>query len=199
MSVLSGLVITPTLTQHRVSIDMAFEPSIGIMARRIDKLGLDIRSFREPLRRAVKQVVIPSIRTNFDVGGRPSWAPLSPRTLEQKRGRQKLVESGKLRRVMGYLKIWDIDRDRAMITDLPQEVWYGKLHQGGFGGATITSPGVVNPLTGRRGPSITEFASGEGYSVPARPFIMIQPEDEPQIERVFEEWLQERIVAAGLA
>lgn len=75
MSNLKGLILTPNLGQGQVrSVQMFFTPSMGIMARRVDKLGLDIRSFREPLKRAIRNVVIPSIAENFAVGGRPSWS-----------------------------------------------------------------------------------------------------------------------------
>jgi phage gpG-like protein len=34
-------------------------------------------------------------------------------------------------------------------------------------------------------------------SIPARPFVLFQPEDEEAIERVFSDWLDERIARAG--
>ena len=188
----SGLIATPQLTQRNVSIDLNFEPSVGIMARRFDKLGIDIRSFRVPLQRAVKQVMIPSIRQNFDSGGRPAWAPLSDFTVKKKGNANILIDGGGLRHVMGQINIWTIDTEKAMITDLPQKVWYGKLHQAGYGG-TQTSI-IKNTGTGKS----ESFIEGVGGGAPARPFVMIQNEDANAIDMVFTDWLGERIAAAGL-
>lgn len=194
----SGLIVTPALMQRNVSVTMDFEPSIGIMARRFDKLGLDIRSFKEPLSRAIKQVVIPSIRTNFDVGGRPAWSSLAERTVKTKGNNKKLVTSGALRRQMGYFKLWDVDRETAKLTNLPTSVWYGKLHQEGYG--TVDMQEEFHFPQGHRGPAVSLGMRnyGEGNGAPARPFVMLQDEDLPKIDEVFSEWLQERIVKAGL-
>jgi phage gpG-like protein len=175
-----------------------FSPSIGMLARDIDKLGLDIRSFREPLTRAIREVMVPSIRKNFDDGGRPEqWVPLSEVTIERG-GSQPLVRSGTLRRTASQINIWDITSESATIRDLPERAWYGKIHQGGYGGA----------VGGRRGQRNLDarlrkaMASGQkvklnAASIPARPFVLFQPEDEEAIERVFSDWLDERIARAG--
>lgn len=194
----NGLIITPNLVASNVtSLDLHFSPSMGIMARRVDKLGLDIRSFREPLKRAVKQVMIPSIRKNFDAGGRPKWPRLERTTLDRRAeegwgGSSPLIRSGRLRRQMGYLKIWHIDKEKALIADLPDSVWYGKVHQAGYGG-TVTST-LRNIATGRT-ETITEV--GEG-GIPQRRFVMVQRQDEIRIDKVFNDWLGERVRAAGL-
>src|SRR5690606_39821609 len=120
-----------------VCVDLRFRPAVGLLARTVDKLGADIRSCRESLRRIVKEGMVPSIRTNCDVGGRPAWAPLASSTLEKKRTSQILVETGALRRQMGFINTWTFDREKAMIVDLPQKVWYGKVHQAGHGSAEM--------------------------------------------------------------
>lgn len=192
VSLVSGLIVTPQLTQRNVTIDLHFQPSVGILARKIDKLGLDIRSFREPLRRSVKEVMIPSIRTNFEQGGRPEWEPLTDFTVKKKGGDARpLIRTGSLMRMMGYINIWSIDSEKAMITDLPQNVWYGKVHQAG--NATTKSYSVKNVSTGK---STTFTETGEG--IPARPFVVLQNEDVDAIDRVFSDWLGERIARAGL-
>lgn len=189
VSMPSGLVLTPQLMARQVSIDMHFEPSVGILARKVDKLSASIRSFREPLKRSVKEVMIPSIRKNFDAEGRPSWAPLADATV-LKRGTAHpiLNDSGALKATMGLLKIWHIDTEKAMITDLPQNVWYGKVHQAGMGAAEI----FEDPVSG------ATHNIGEDGSIPARPFVMIQPEDEEAMERIFSLWVAERVRMAGL-
>lgn len=146
-----------------------FKPNLPTVQKRYKDLGVQIKSFREPLKRAVQQVVIPSIRKNFDSSGRPSWAPYSDVTISfhQALGEavpnKLLVKSGSLRRTMGYLNIWSITQDNASLQDLPDSVWYGKIHQSG------------------------------NANTPARPFIMLQPRDEDDIVEVFDKWLEERI------
>jgi len=172
----------PPVKGLRVDFGLKFEfrPSIGIMAKNVDKLGLDIRSFREPLSRSIKEVLIPSFRKNFDVGGRPKWQPLAEATIERRQEEgfaagPTLVRTGKLRRTMGQFNIWTVDREKAALLDLPDSVWYGKIQQGGYGFKG----------SARRGTSA---------AVPARPFAVLQsPKDYDDIERVFQKWLDERI------
>jgi phage gpG-like protein len=193
----SGLIVSEALTQRNVKVDMHFEPSLGILARRFDTLGRNIRSFREPLRRSVLKVVIPSIRTNFEVGGRPKWRDLTANTLAARKYEGYgptpiLVRSGMLRRVATQLNIWTIDAEKAMITDLPQKAWYGKVHQAGAGATTTFT--VTNTSTG-----IEETFEEEGEGgIPARPFVVLQPDDIDDIEEVFMDWLEEKIAMAGL-
>lgn len=202
---LSGLIFTQELRARQVtSVDLKFEPSAGIMARRVDKLGLDIRSFKEPLKRSVQQVMIPSIQLNFIMGGRPPWEPLSEQTVARKGNSKILIDSGALAKQMGYLKIWTIDREKAFIADLPEKVWYGKVHQAGASfSVKYKSVGAIDfgaikqalPWATREGSTFP--SSGQG-AIPARPFVMIQPDDEEEIEEIFDQWLGERIARAGL-
>jgi len=197
----SGLIITPALVQRQVSIDLHFQPSVGILARKVDKLGMDIRSFKEPLREAVKEVVIPSIRRNFDAGGRPKWELLVHSTVLRKGGDERpLIRTGKLRREMGYLKIWTIDREKAMITDLPNSIWYGKVHQAG---ATFSTRAPAAKQVTVSGPGYTYRGSKKdadegGGEIPARPFVVLQSSDMRKIDGVFNRWLDMRIRLAGL-
>jgi phage gpG-like protein len=156
--------------------DLDFKPSLRVTAGHYEALGVDIRSFREPLKRSVQKVIIPSIRKNFDSGGRPSWAPYAESTLEFHKmlgeavSDAMMVKTGKLKQTMGYFNIWSVDKEKAELRDLPQRVWYGKVHQSGYGGR-----------------------AGKGI-IPARPFVMLQPDDEEKIVKVFDEWLEERIL-----
>jgi len=203
MGVATGLAITNGLTSRRVHVDMFFEPSVGISAKKLDKLGMDIRSFREPLHEAVKTVMIPSIKKNFVVGGRPKWEGLAPTTVKRrtKEGyggvKPILVRSGTLKRVAGQINIWTIGREVAMVTDLPDKAWYGKVHQAGNAGSPREE--VYHYPQGHRGPAVAtgETIGGDG-EIPARPFIMVQTSDIPRIERVFDKWLGRKIRLAGL-
>lgn len=173
----SGLVVSPSLTRS-LATKLTFEPSMGIMARRVDKMGLDIRSFREPLKRAIKDVMIPSFRKNFDEQGRPEpWLDIQPDTIRKKHSSRILYTTGRLRRTMGYQNIWTVTQDSAAILDLPESVWYGKVHQEGVEYLTTT---------------------GDTAEVDARPFILVQDEDLFDIEEVFSDWLEERAKRAGL-
>lgn len=183
----SGLLISPELTQGMVvSMQIDFEPSVGIMARKIDKLGADIRSFRVPLTQAVREVMIPSIQMNFMKSGRPRWQDLSEDTWKQKHGKI-LIESGSLMQGMKSAGIWHIDREKALIPSLPQSIWYGKLHQTGYGSAEM----FRDPVTG-------DTTNVGGAGAPARPFVVVQEEDAAKIDEIFNLWVGERVRAAGL-
>jgi phage gpG-like protein len=187
----TGLKIISGLSRAK-GIDIQFTPSLAIIAGNIDKLGVDIRSFRVPLKRAVKEVMIPSIRKNFDAGGRPAWTPLADATIERKGNNSILINSGALRRQMGYQNIWTITKDYAIIQDLPQSIWYGKVHQAGADIGASSSRAVKNITTGR---IVANVSQGEGFNIPARPFVVVQPSDERGIESVFRHWLDERVKA----
>ncbi len=154
-------------------------PPIGLMVERFNKMGIDIRSFKEPLETSVRDVLVPSIRTNFEVGGRPKWRALEPTTLERRggstdadtygAGASPLIATGKLMRAATAFARWGYTRETAFFSNLP--VMYGIYHQYGF----------VNAQT-------------ENW-VAARPFLVIQPQDEEKIEKVFIEWLERRIVS----
>lgn len=139
-------------------------------------LGMGIRSLREPLHEAVKTVVIPSIRENFDTGGRPAWEPLSESREMQKAAEglpaDILVASGKLNRTATQLNIWDFD--------------------GGYGSgeATASVDNLGNVDYG--------FFHQEGTQrMPERPFLLVQPEDEDGIVEVFERYIEKRALRAG--
>lgn len=148
-----------------------FTPAPAIIAASVNKLGMDIRSFREPLKRAIREVMIPSFQKNFAAGGRPAWEPLSEVTVEMRgSGTPILVRSGRLRRTMGQQNIWTVTSEHAVIQGMPAHSWYGIIHQSGNRTNTIT---------------------------PARPFALIQPEDHDKIVEVFDRWLGERATAVG--
>lgn len=139
-------------------------PPGSILEQDMKGIGYDIRSFREPFKRVIQQVMAPSIDKNFEVGGRPPWPPLTEETIAIKEGDDRpLIRSGTLRRTAQQLNVWTITPDEAHVSGLPDQAWYGIVHQ--FG---------------------SEF-------IPARPFMMMQdPEDLDMAEEVFVKWFQER-------
>jgi phage gpG-like protein len=199
--VVSGLAFPTFTSSNVVSMSFSFEGSAGIAARRVDKLGLDIRSFKVPLTRSVREVVIPSIQINFHKHGRPPWPPLAEETAMQKGHARPLLLTGALQGTMKQIGIWHIDREKALIPNLPENVWYGVIHQTGAdfgGGSSSATIRIRNPLTGAITETKGPAAASGGGSIPARPFAVIQPEDEEKIQEVFSDWLGERIAAAGL-
>lgn len=209
------------LTADDQILAFEFQPTVGISARGIDRLGLDIRSFREPLKRAVQQVMIPSFQKNFSEEGRPdTWPELSDVTLDIRAregfGHKILDRTGQLKKVAGQLNIWTIGQETAVIRDLPDKVWYGKVHQQGFGGSGGGSK-MKTYLKKAKGDAkeaqklldddlIMAMRTGSKMGggrrtvseIPARPFIVLQEEDFDEIEKVFVVWLTERMVASGM-
>jgi phage gpG-like protein len=187
---------------------MFFDESILISAKKIDHLGGMLKDFRTPLKRSLRQVIIPSIQMNFDKGGRPRWAPLADDTVKRKGGNARpLMRSGALRAGMGDISVWDIGRERAVLSDLPESIWYGKVHQngaagGGAGGSGNTAQVKNVGTKGYSGGGRYKYGGAGGGTaradIPARPFIQIQDSDLPLIDAIFSEWLQEQIVKAGL-
>jgi len=196
-SVLNGLRINQGITTQMLP-SISFEPTIGITAKRIDRLGMNIKSFREPLRRSIKEVVAPSIRKNFDVGGRPPWPPLAPDTLEIREhvhgrsGTSPLVSSGLLRKTASQLNVWTYTTTSAILAGLPEKVRYGGIHQAGYEGKRSSAGGKSLKAIVAKAKS----GGGKGREVPpipARPFVLLQEDDIPKIEKVFIDWMGERI------
>lgn len=182
-----------------MGIELSMTPSPVIIVASFNKMGTDIKSFHEPLKRSIQQVLAPSIRQNFDQGGRPDrWEPLHPHTIRQKKQNTGtiLVRSGSLRRKAGQLNQWKIDGlDGIATMSLDGDIWYGIVHQEGSGesfegGSIVESGGSTLNTT-----ELTIFGSGRGY-VPQRMWALIQDEDVDEIERIFDQWLQERIEAS---
>lgn len=156
------------------SLEFDFQPAPAIMATQFDTLGTNVKSFREPLARSIREVMAPSLATNFAVGGRPTWNDLMPATVTRRAAlgygpTPVLVRTGKLKRVAGQQNLWTIDGPggTAAITSLPETVWYGQVHQTG--------------------------AETEWGGITARPWAVIQQEDMVEIEDIFLNWLDERI------
>jgi phage gpG-like protein len=172
------------------------KPSLGILAKDIDTLGLSLQDFHEPLERAVKHVMMPSITKNFDAEGRPAWQPLAAETVKLRAASGYssgpiLQRSGALKAAATSFEIWHITDKAASVQDLPDAVWYGKVHQAGSQSNA--------PLAGER--SILDIIAsakahkGERYGVtiPQREFIMFQGDDMDAIEETFGLWLEEKV------
>lgn len=144
-------------------INFLFTPPIGAMLASFDAFGSALQDFEEPLKRSVKEVLMPSIAQNFDAGGRPPWEPNAEGTVRVKGHNTVLVNSGDLQAAAQSYDIWAFSRDSASVETLPQRVWYGIVQQNG-------------------GPP------GRANFIPARPFIQAAEEDLDEIVDIFEEW-----------
>lgn len=194
-----------------VSMGWQVTPSIGLVARDIDKLGLDIRSFKKPLTDSVKKVIIPSIRKNFDVGGRPPWEDLSEATIKLRGSAWPILRrTGRLRRGATQFNIWDIGQESATVRKLPPGVWYGALHQQGFGGfGTFMSAAQKRAGRGATSSEVLGMAFGmmeearggpggeRAVRIPQRRFIMLQEDDVDDIQEIFLDWLLDRARRVG--
>jgi len=155
------------------TVDVTMIPSKFEVEAQFYSISLRVNDFKEPLTMAIKKVLIPSFRTNFRVGGRPAWQPLSPVTMKlrqtlhkggYKYGGKILVNTGRLRRRATAMKIWTITDKSAEVTGLGPDRWYGELQQAG--------------------------STGIAHKIPARPFLVIQPEDELAIDEIFYTWIE---------
>lgn len=205
-SVFRGLSQRSGITMAQVAY-VEFEPTVGIVAGKIDKLGAAIGDFREPLERSIHEIVMPSIDKNFAVGGRPKWAPRSAATEEImdrlgiEAGNQVLDRSGELRESMWNMSNWKITDTFAIMDYMP--LWYGKLMQEGYGGKgggkKVGKLREGQTVRGRLEEIVDNAVDGVGTGdrsvspIPARPFVMLQPEDEDEITELFIEWLGDMV------
>jgi len=157
------------------SVSIEFSPPLERIQSALDEIGRDLSNMRTPIRESVRDVIIPSIDANFSAGGRPPWTPLSSETLERRArqgtGTAILQESGKLRTVATQQSRWSIGTTEAEITNWPGDVLTrAAVAQGGASGAGYT----------------------RSVTIPARPFLMYQPEDADKVEEIFLDWMGRR-------
>lgn len=201
-----------------------FKPSLGIVAKRLQELGEEFADMSEPLRRGVRDVMTISILENFVSGGRPSWEPLSANTLKH-RGAEGgtqlvLVRSGALADVASSEGIWSVGKTSATIRDLPQNVWYGKVHQAGQSGNEFSGGNWFKKYQNAAKKALGPEASNKEVddlaykmfdkrltshgpapaatpAIPARPFAVFQEEDVEAIREIFIDWIEQKIVERG--
>jgi phage gpG-like protein len=192
-------------------LEIKFEPTLVIAAGRIERMGMEFkRGFREPLEEAITKVMMISIWNNFNLSGRPKWAPLSEATLRIREwygngNTWPLIWTGALQETASSFGVWTITNGYATISDLPSDVWYGKIHQAGYGGKSMKTRlkaaggDAKAALDGLMDEQVSKMQSGGtmgggGASpIPARPFIMFQPEDEDEITDIFIKWVDEKM------
>lgn len=153
-------------------LEFKWEPPLIEVIADLELLAVRLESAKEPLTQSVEEVLAPSIRTNFEVGGRPAWAALADTTIYNRGGSDTpLIYTGALEERVSAPEAWTVTRDTASFNSMPDDVWYGVIHQ--------------------------EGTSDDRETIPARPFLMFQPEDEDRVEGIFGKWLDKLIVEAN--
>lgn len=142
----------------RITFDPKFYRDIAAIEAAIDLLGRNLDDFQEPLRASLELVIIPSIATNFEVGGRPKWKALSYPYVVHRRPAPILIQTGALFEATQAIQNWDVGPNSITMNGI-SSVKYANYHQ-----------------TGTR-------------KMPARPYVMYQPEDVSSITQIFEIWV----------
>lgn len=204
---------------REISAGWQMSPSLGMVSKDVDRLGLDIKNMREPITRSIIQVMIPSTKRNFDAEGRPPWEKLAEYTKNVRGNAGPILNrTGKLKRGATKLDIWKIKDDSAAVIELPQDIWYGAVHQSGYGGMGGLISAARKKLGGKatqkavnflamkmldstllaieKDPSRPRVRKG-GADIPQRQFLMFQEDDEDDIQQIFAEWLEDEAKKVG--
>jgi phage gpG-like protein len=147
------------------------------VARDLFRLSHDVHhDTRGLLTRAVDEIVRPSIAENFAADGRPPWEPLAESTMERRERAgftpdDPLTASGAGERSATAKARWRITADRAEYRgdSFPSSTAYMALHE-------------VGELSGH---------------FPARPYAVVQPEDQEALGRLAGDWFDRKRRRAG--
>ena len=102
---------------------------------RIFHAAANVNDFKEPLTEIAREVISPSVASNFASGGRPTWAALSPVTVERKSAAgvpnpsRVLVHSGMMMRRSDNYSEYKITRSELRAAPFATPYW--KYHQTG--------------------------------------------------------------------
>ncbi|WP_051202729.1 phage virion morphogenesis protein [Desulfovibrio aminophilus] len=136
-----------------------------------------------PAMRATGELLRTSVIRNFEVGGRPQrWAPLKPSTLARRRSSGgPLVVRGMGGGLMGSITA----QASAASAIVGTNKVHAAVHQfgaakGQFGSVTSITPGKY----GR-----TRTMTVPWGTIPARPFMVVQEEDETDIREIIREFV----------
>jgi len=198
-----------------------FVRGAAVYAGMIDRLGMQFRSFKDPLNKSLNRVIIPSIYANFAAQGRPSWKPLTRGTIQDRlrKGYARgpiLQRTGRLKRGATRKNIWDIrplsaaggagaDMLLMRTNYFDQLVPYGKFHQLGAKvpesrvsrGLSVDisqdTAGEFAALPMRETSRKVLFPGGAFGVIPARPFIQLTGAEEVAIYNIFVAFMVEKV------
>ncbi|HLJ89571.1 MAG TPA: phage virion morphogenesis protein [Candidatus Angelobacter sp.] len=152
---------------------MSYIPTIGI-AINDQQVQIALRNFNQrlnpqPILKIIGQIMRSSIVRTFQDQGSPpgSWRPLSPATLKRGKGglgRKTLIQSGRLRNSVTDNAAYVISGN---VLRIGSNLIYARIQQEGG-------------LAGR----------GRKVRIPARPFLVVRPEDPGKIKAAIERYVQ---------
>lgn len=149
-------------------VDVDFYPPLPLLANGFFQLAndMEVRSLREPLQMAIREVAAPKFHSNFEEGGDPPWEEWDEDTAKHQGSRRLMRKTGALMRRAGSMKLWVIDgsKGEARAENL-QGVEYGGIHQHG----------------------------AENVGIPARPWATLSERDIEKMQEVFGVWMTVKI------
>ena len=147
--------------------DPVFGPKLAAKKLAALEISIHVGGFRTPLDRSVREVLIPELEHQFDVGGDPSWARLEEPTVTKKQalGRDNgiLQETYALRKAVTALARWRVRGDEAIFTGVPGHAYYGTYH-----------------LTGTKNMVARNWAQWDSAST-------------DKVAAIFDDWLEQKI------
>jgi phage virion morphogenesis protein len=118
-----------------------------------------------PLMKNLGEIALQSVEENFEVGGRPKWQPLAPATIKAKGHSKPLIASGVLKNV-----VMRATANEVIVGVQPAAKEYAAIQH--FGGKA-----------GRH----------QSVTIPARPFMLLQPEVLEEIDQLVQGWPSEAL------
>lgn len=97
------------------------------LRRKLEEYKIRFKDFSDPMAK-IGELLVASIKKNFEVGGRPAWRPLSPATILRKGHSTILVDTGRLRESVEF----KAEREYVEVGsfNMPERI-YGEFHQKG--------------------------------------------------------------------
>jgi len=145
-------------------------PSLALNLWALEEWSTRLQDVHSLLEMITDDVMIPSVHENFLAGGRPSWDPLAPGTVAQKKNESILIETGNLLDVAISPYTWVITATQGegevSVSSLPGAE-YGYYHSTG-----------------------TRF-------MPMREFLTFQEEDLAKIDLALGGWVDVQTMSSG--
>lgn len=159
----------------------------------VNKAQSAFRDFSLPLE-ICATAVQRSVDLNFANEGRPDkWTPLRPGTIEARKGDGKsdkiLQDTGKLKQSWQRGAEGNIFQLSPVMVDIGTNIEYAHFHQDGTKGPyriaaknakALWWKGLAHPVRSVNHPGL-----------PARPFAMVQAEDETEFGNIFMKWVED--------
>lgn len=152
-----------------IKIDIReFERDVDLLSRNVFLMARRLGDMSEPLRKSVKDVIIPTIEYAFYSNGYGKWAPLNKEWKAYKLSVSQanyltLMFTHELRKKATGNMIWRITKTQADMELLDTRIPYAKYHQ-----------------TGTR-------------RMPKREFAVLQLQDVKNIVVIFDDWLRKQM------